>query len=166
VSKERRELKRLKQEVKNHFAAQSLVQHTAEEIQNIMHSRIGAVVSKCLSTVFDDPYNFRILIEKKRGKTEARLVFERDGLEVDPLDAAGGGVVDIAAFALRLACILCSLPQLRRVMILDEPFKHLHRQLRPLAGQLLQTLGKETGTQFIVVTHSEEVEVGKIVRVK
>jgi ABC-type thiamine transport system ATPase subunit len=126
-----------------------------------VHTEIASVVSKCLSTIYgDDAYNFRIVFEKKRGKTEGRMVFERDGLELsDPEDQIGGGVIDIAAFALRLACILRSRPQLRRLVLLDEPFKHLHPDLRPIALQLLVELSKETKTQFIVVTHmTEEVE--------
>lgn len=163
VLKEKKEIEKLSKEVSYAEQASQLVQQISQQVQQRVHGRISAVVSKCLSTVFDDPYEFQIRIDRKRGKTEARLVFVRDNLEIDPLESAGGGVVDVAAFALRLACVLCSLPPLRRVLILDEPFKHLHKESRLKVAQLLETLSIETGTQFILVTHFEEVEIGKVI---
>lgn len=152
--KEKREVKKLKKEVANLLDAQAVIQNAAAEIQNTVHTEIAGAVSKCLSTVYDEPYAFHIPFEKRRGKTEARLVFSRDGLEiVDPFDEVGGGVIDIAAFALRLACILRSYPQLRRTILLDEPFKHLDSVAKPIALKLIRELGKQTNTQFIIVTH-------------
>jgi hypothetical protein len=153
-SEERKAVKRIKSELNDLIDAQAAIQEIAVEIQNKVHEEICTVVSKCLSTVFEDPYNFRIDFVKKRGKTEAVLVFERDGVVLeDPRDSAGGGVIDIAAFALRVACILRSIPPLRRLVILDEPFKHIHLSLRPIALRLLKSLSEETGIQFVVVTH-------------
>jgi len=120
-------------------------------------------VSSCLSAVFDDPYRFQISFVKKRGKTEAVLSFVRGELEVDPLDSAGGGVVDVAAFALRVACVLASTPQLRKLIVLDEPFKFLHRDLRPRIGTMIMKLAVEFNIQFIIVTHFPEIEIGKVI---
>jgi len=77
--------------------AQEIVQTVAQSIQQQIHTRIADVVSRCLSAVFDEPYEFRIIFEQKRGKTEARLIFVRDEQEIDPMTAAGGGVIDVAA---------------------------------------------------------------------
>ena len=163
-AKEKREVKRLKQEVTDLEQVQKLVQETAAEIQNRVYNQIATVVTKSLETVFgEDAYEFRIEFDKKRGKTEAVLSFYRNGLSVDPMDAAGGGVVDVATFALRLSSILSATPRLRRLVVLDEPFKHLHADLQPLAGQLLLELAKTTKTQFVIVTHSEHLEVGKVI---
>lgn len=164
--RERKEIKRLNKEIDAIVAAQSLVQRIAAKIQQRVHKQISSVVSKCLSTVFDDPYNFLIRFVRRRGKTEAELIFERDGLEVDPLDAAGGGVVDVAAFGLRVACVLCSQPPLRKLIVLDEPFRHLHPTLRPLAAELMMELAKELDIQFIQVTLFDELLIGKVVRIK
>lgn len=133
-----------------------------------MHTQIASVVTKCLDTVFadhpDGPFEFQIEWKKKRGKTEAELEFVHDGYVVDPNDAESGGVVDIAVFALRLAYILRSMPQLRRFIVLDEPFKHLDTDLHPIADQLLMELAKETKTQFVIITHSKTIRGGKVIR--
>lgn len=169
---EKRELKKLKRKMANLIAVQSHVQHIAKDCQQRVHERIAAVVSKCLSAVFDDPYEFRIQFVQKRGKTDAVLVFYRDGLEIDPLEAAGGGPVDIAVVALRLACVLCARPKLRRLMVLDEPFKHLASDLHPLAAKMLMELSKETKTQIILVTHSLQLSQtikdlnGKVIQIR
>ena len=147
--------------------AQEMAQQVAQAIQQKAHDQIADVVSRCLSTVFDEPYEFKILFERKRGRTEARLVFERDGLEIDPLTAAGGGVVDVASFALRLSCMALSRPAVRSVLSLDEPFKNVSKANGYLdrIPQLLEGLCEDTGIQIIMVTHIEELKVGNVVEV-
>ncbi len=139
--------------------AQVIVQNLAQVIQSEAHARISSIVTKCLETIFpDDPYEFRIKFEQKRGKTEATLLLERDGLVLDdPLWQAGVGVVDIAAFALRLACLVLSQPAPRRLMVLDEPFLRPSKEHRSRIKSLIHTLAKELGVQFIIITHDEEL---------
>lgn len=139
---------------------QELAQIVAQSIQQQAHSMIAKVVSKCLETIFDEPYEFQIVFERKRGKTEARLVFERDGMEIDPMTASGGGVLDVASFALRLAAITLTKPHCRKVIIMDEPFRFVSENYRPKIKELLQDLSKEYGFQFIMVTHIKELVCG------
>jgi len=94
------------------------------------------------------------------------LIFERNGLEMAPLTAAGGGTVDVAAFALRLAALMLQRPPQRRCLVLDEPFKYLSKAYRPVVRDLLLDLAEELGMQFIVVTHDAEMACGKIVRIE
>lgn len=143
--------------------AQRVAQIVAQAVQEQAHARIASVVSKCLEAVFDEPYEFKILFEQKRGRTEARLVFVRDDLEVDPLTASGGGVVDVAAFALRLACLLLSKPALRKVVILDEPFRFVSAEYRQRVRTMVESLAKDMEVQFIMVTHMNELKMGTTV---
>jgi DNA repair exonuclease SbcCD ATPase subunit len=149
----------------NHTAAmeaQKIVQALAESIQQEAHGRIAGVVSRCLAAVFEDPYEFRIVFEQTRGRTEARLVFVRDGVEVNPIDSSGGGVVDVAAFALRLSCLMLSRPARRRVVVMDEPFRFVSKAYRPAVAVLLEQLAKELAVQFIIVTHFPELAIGRV----
>src|ERR1700744_57735 len=57
--------------------AQNLAQAVAQKVQERAHKQIADVVSHSLEAVFDQPYEFKIIFDLKRGKTEARLVFER-----------------------------------------------------------------------------------------
>ena len=143
--------------------AQKIFQSLAQETQERVHTQICGVVSRCLQDVFEDPYEFRIFFEQKRGKTEARLVFLRDGYEVNPLRGAGGGTVDLATFALRLVVLVMSQPARRKFLVLDEPFKWLSAEYVPLARELLTKLSNEMGVQFLIVTHNKELHIGKVV---
>ena len=146
--------------------AQTLVQQVSQTVQQQAHNRMASIVSRCLEAIFDDPYQFKIHFERKRGKTEARLVFIRDE-DIDPMTGAGGGVVDVGAFALRLACVLFTRPPCRRVMILDEPFKHLKppEVYGPRIVRLLKVLAKDFKMQFIMVQNLPEFQAGKIVEI-
>lgn len=145
--------------------AQQIVQAVAETIQEQAHERIAGVVSRCLSAVFDEPYEFVIEFERLRGRTEARLRFVRDGLTVNPLDSSGGGVVDVAAFALRVSCLMLKRPAARRALVLDEPFRFVSANYQPRVAQMLEDLSAELGIQFIMVTHIEALRVGTVVEI-
>jgi len=143
--------------------ALDIAQKVAQVIQQQAHNQISKVVTTCLRTVFEDDYEFRIHFEKKRNRTEARLVFVRDGREMDPLSSSGGGVVDVAAFALRLSCLVLSKPKCRRLLVLDEPFKFVSEEYRPNIKTMITSLSEEFGVQIVMVTHIEEIKTGKVI---
>jgi DNA repair exonuclease SbcCD ATPase subunit len=162
---EKENLEKAKGRLSSAETARELVQEVAQKLQQAVHNQIAGIVSLGLKTVFSEPYNFKINFEKKRGRTEARLIFERDGLELDPISAAGGGVIDVAAFTLRVACLSLSKPALRPILILDEPFKNVSKTKGYLdqIPLLLEKLAEEMGLQIIMVTHIEELKVGKVI---
>ena len=145
--------------------AQRVAQEVAAQVQRIAHDKIAKIVSKCLAVVFEDPYEFTIDFEQKRGKTEAVLSFWRKGHRVDPTGAAGGGVKDVAAFALRLACLMFETPPKNRLLIMDEPFKALSHGYPAKAAMMLEALSHEMGVQFVLVTHIDELKTGNIIEV-
>lgn len=146
--------------------AQQYVQAVAETIQEEAHDRIAGVVTRCLAAVFEEPYQFKIKFERIRGRTEARLLFVRDGMEINPIDASGGGVIDVAAFALRVSCLMLARPAVRRVCVLDEPFKFVSADRRPAVRAVLEGLCRDLGIQFIMVTHMPELQCGKIIELE
>lgn len=167
LDKEETELQRIKDHINEVEQAQKIIQIVAEAIQQKAHQQIAEVVSSCLAAVFEeDAYEFKIEFVQRRGKTEANLLLERDGLVVDPLRAAGGGVVDVVSFALRLACLLLSCPRKRALLVLDEPFKMLDASRVPLVGELLLRLSKEQKIQIIMVTHNSKLRIGKVIDLK
>ena len=137
--------------------AQAIIQKVAKETQEQLEYHISDIVSLALDTIFDDPYKFRVEFVLRRNKTECDLLFERDGVTIDPLSASGGGVVDTASFALRIALWTLQAPKSRATIILDEPFKFLSKDLLPRACDLLQELRDRLSLQFIIVTHLDEL---------
>ena len=137
--------------------AQAIIQKVAQETQQQLEYHISDIVSLALDTIFEDPYQFTVEFVVRRNKTECELVFKRDGERISPLSASGGGVVDVASFALRIALWTLQNPKSRNTLILDEPFKFLSKDLLPRACDLLQELRDRLSLQFIIVTHLDEL---------
>ena len=93
--------------------------------------------------------------EIKRSQTEAQCWFVRNGERIRPMDAAGGGAVDIASFALRVT--LWSLGKTAPVIVLDEPVKFVSRDLQSRAGLMMRELSERLGLQFIIVSHDPDI---------
>lgn len=163
VKEEKDELLNAQQAHEHAIAAQAILTELARKVQAQAHKRISQVVSTCLDAIFDDPYEFRISFELKRGRTEAKLRFHREGNEVSPMDASGGGAVDVAAFALRAACVVLHRPRLQKVLVLDEPFKFVSRDYRPAVRAMLEQVSRDLGMQIIIVTHDEALETGTVI---
>lgn len=146
--------------------AQKILQAAAQAVQQQAHAHVARIVTRCLKAVFGPgAYEFRINFLRKRGKTEANLVFVRDGKEIDPATAAGGGAVDIAALALRIACLMLATPRKRKVIFFDEPCRMLSVQYAERAKELLETISRELSIQLVVVTHQKALACGKIIEI-
>jgi DNA repair exonuclease SbcCD ATPase subunit len=140
--------------------AQQVLQLVAQKTQEGVVLHISDIVTAALDAVFEDTaYGFQIEFMQKRGKTEAELYFERGGERIDPMTASGGGPVDVAAFALRVALwsLLRRSSGIADTIVLDEPFRFLSRDLQSKAGQMLKMLSEKLGVQFIFVTHVQDL---------
>jgi ABC-type sugar transport system ATPase subunit len=145
--------------------AQTIVQAVAQSVQQQAHDRIASVVSHCLSAVFAEPLKFVVRFDRKRGKTEAVLTFLKGKEEVSPAFGSAGGELDVASFALRLACMSLTQPALRKVLILDEPARAIHGEgNRERFRELIETLPRELGVQVIFVTGLDWLQCGKVVK--
>lgn len=166
VEEEEQALSEAREKEASLLEARKIVQEVSSHVQEQAHKRIAALVTRCLATVFGEgAYEFKIFFEQKRGKTEARLCFVRDGEEVHPTQAAGGGVVDVASFALRLSCLLLEKPAKRKLLVLDEPFRFVSREYIGRVRSLLETLSEELDLQIVMVTHNRRLRVGKVVEI-
>jgi len=146
--------------------AQEIIQLVAQAVQQQAHEKISSVVTRCLKAVFgDEAYEFKIEFERKRGRTEAKLLFTRQGLAVDPLTASGGGVVDVAAFALRVACLMLHRPRLSKFICLDEPFRFVSLDYQPQVRSMLEQLARDLKLQIVFVSHNENLATGQIIEV-
>lgn len=143
--------------------AQEILQHLAQAVQAKAHEKIAEVVSSCLASVFDSPYLFTIRFERKRGRTEAYLRFQRGAVETDPMRASGGGTVDVAAFALRVASLVLHRPRLAQVIVLDEPMKFVSEKYQVAVRSMLEQLAEDMNIQIIFVTHNENYSTGKVI---
>lgn len=134
--------------------AQAFLQKVAQDTQSQLKFQIEDIVNLALETCFPNEYEFQLQFNIARGKTDAELVFlsQKTGRPIDPMNASGGGVVDLTAFALRIASY--ALEQgVDNVIILDEPFRFISRDLQARAGEILRSLSTKLGLQILMVTH-------------
>lgn len=146
-----------KRDLRNTEEAQVILQTVAKQTQQQLEYHISEIVTMALDSVFDDPYEFKINFVEKNNRTVAELFFLKKGKEIDPLTASGGGVVDIASFALRIALWSLKTPRSRNTIIMDEPFKFLSSELQPKAGEMLKLLSEKLKLQFIIITHNQSL---------
>lgn len=137
--------------------AQAILQKVGLDTQSKLEDHIANLVSMALAAVFDDPYQFSVKFVQRRGKTECDLKFVRNGQEVEPLEASGVGAVDIATLALRVALWALQKERTRNTLVLDEPMKHLSKDLHPRASVMIKEISDMMGLQVIMVTHSEDL---------
>jgi DNA repair exonuclease SbcCD ATPase subunit len=141
--------------------AQAEHQQLAEFVQNSVNTYISDTVTDCLQLVYGESVEFKVVFEKKRGKTEGRFVFSKDGRLTDPINADSGGMAQIAAFILR--CICVHMTSSRKVIFLDEAFGGVDKKATPQIRELLDSLSTEFGMQVIMVTHNDELHAGSVI---
>lgn len=150
-------IKEKQRDLRRHEQARELIKEASLRTQRQLQYHISDITSLALGAVFPDPYELEAEFVERRNKTECDLFFTRDGERSDPISAAGGGAVDVASFALRVASWSMRRPRSRNVLVLDEPFKHLSTELLPKASEMIKELAEKLELQIIMVTHSEEL---------
>ena len=134
--------------------AQQILQVVAQKTQQELEYHISELVSLALLTVFPDPYKLNLDFVLKNDKSAAILSFsKKDGEKINPMDASGGGAVDVAALALRVSLWSLRNPRTRPVIIMDEPARFVSRNLQEKLSNMIKEISERLGIQFIIVTH-------------
>lgn len=138
--------------------ARIIIQTVAQNTQQELQYQLSELPKLALSGVFDNPYEFEVAFELRRGKTEADFWFVRSGARLNPKESTGLGSVDIAGAALRPSLWSLRSPRNRASIWLDEPFKHLKgeetntRALAMLKGICQPNIEKNwPGLQIIMI---------------
>jgi ABC-type transporter Mla maintaining outer membrane lipid asymmetry ATPase subunit MlaF len=141
----------------HHEQAREIIKEVALQTQQQLQVHISDLSSLALDAVYDEPYELAVEFVQRRNKTECDLYFMRDEERYDPIDDTGGGVVNVASFALRLASWNMQKPKSNNVLVLDEPFGNVSPDLLPRVSQMLQTISKQLNVQIIMISHSEDI---------
>ena len=146
-----------KRELRYTEQAQRILREVAKLTQDQLQYRITELVTLAMSAVFNEPYELKLEVVLRRGKTEIDLYFEHDGKRIDIEHSSSGGVVDVAAFALQISLWSLQKSKTRAILILDEPLKWLKGQDYPEKGAaVIQEIAHKLGIQVITVSHSTE----------
>jgi len=133
----------------------SIVFEIGEELHGIILAVFSEIGTTCVQAVFGENYKYEMRGKISRGLLAIEHVV-LDGMhELNPLQATGGGLVDVLAFALRLASLILSGKE--RILILDEPFRFLSRDKLHIIKEAVSVLSEQYGIQVIMVTHLQEL---------
>jgi len=146
-------LKEMKRELIRLEQAREIIREVGQKTQSQLSYHISDITTLAMEAVFADPYQLQVDFVQRRNKTECDLSFVRNENVVNPLSAAGGGAVDFAAFALRIASWSMSRPRTRNTIILDEPLRFLSAENQERASAMIKELSKRLNLQFIIITH-------------
>lgn len=153
IEEKREYLKLTSRSLRRHELAREVIREVGMKTQQQLQFHISDITSLALENVFDDPYSLQVEFVQRRNKTECDLFFVRQGERMDPLSASGGGAVDVAAFALRIASWSMAHPRTRSTIILDEPLRFLSVDNQEKASRMIKEISQRLGVQFIIVTH-------------
>ena len=153
IQKLEKEVKLAGRDLRQHEKAREIIKVVGLQTQQHLQFHISDITSMALEAVFNDPYKLVTEFVERRNKTECDLFFERDGNKVDPLTASGGGTVDVAAFALRIASWSMEFPHSNNAIILDEPMRFVSVDKQEQASLMIKEISKKLGIQFIIITH-------------
>ena len=148
---------KLQEQKKDLEQAQWIIQTVASETQSMLKFHIENLVSLALNSVFDEAYDFEIDMQLRRNQTECDIWFVRDGERINPLTASGGGAVDVASFALRIALWSLQPKRTRPIFILDEPMRNVSAVYQDKCSAMMKAVADKLGLQIISVTHSESL---------
>lgn len=146
----------LREDLENHFKARFIINEVSEQTQKQFTDKIEILATMAIKAVFDRDFTCKLILEKKHNKSECRIVIMEDGEEMDPTDECGGGMIDVMSFILRIILHTYENPQSRKVIILDEPFKHMGN-LSIKGAQMIKYLSEEMGIQFIIISHDANI---------
>lgn len=137
-----------------HEKALEIVKHVGLKTQKQLEYHLAEQVSLAMDAVFDDPYRLKVDFLEKRGKTEVELLFTRRGMEFPPIGSAGGGAIDVASVALRVAYwSMRRDKKARPLLLLDEPFSQLKGEdANRRALSIIQELSHKLKLQIIMVS--------------
>jgi len=146
-----------KKSLKKHEQAREIIREVGMKTQQQLQFHISSITSLALEAIFESPYELKVEFVQRRNKTECDLLFVRDNVEFEPISASGGGAVDVASFALRIASWSMQNPKSRNIIILDEPMRFLSSDRQEKASKMIKELSDKLGIQFLIVTHEKEL---------
>ena len=132
------------------------VEGVAETERKAVKERVEKLVTECLHEVYGDTYSVEFDYGVKGNRTAVEISVVRrcdDGVLVKrEIDGIGGGVADTVSLPLKLIVLLND-GEFDRVLIADEPGKHLDTTRVLKFAKLLHDISHRLGIQIIMSSH-------------
>lgn len=158
---QRRENKRgvifAKKKLEDIIKARWLITEAQERTQFKFKKRVEPLVTMAIRSIYPNPYKFELVFGKRAGKLTCTPTIVENGVEKDPMEDMGGGLVDIVSFALRVVLWSFERPKTNPIIFFDEPLKNMGELIR-LGAEVMRKVANKLGFQLIINTHEEEVK--------
>ena len=135
-----------------------IIENLALEKRNGLKSGIENVVTEALRVLYGSGYKFEMEYSQKNNRSCLNLYVVqkiKDGAVKRQMDGFGGGVSDCISIPLRMMVLKGS--ETGDILILDEAFVHVDRDMPELVGQFLKKISETLGMQIIFSTHHERI---------
>ena len=134
----------------------NFIEGVASQERIAVKERVEKLITECLHEVYDDSYSVEFDYGVKGNKTSVEISMVRkcaDGMVVKrQIDGFGGGVADTIALPLKLI-VLMNDDQFDKVLVTDEPGKHLDTSRVEKFAKFIQTVSHKLGVQIIMSSH-------------
>jgi hypothetical protein len=134
----------------------NFIEGVASQERIAVKEKVEKLITDCLHEVYDDSYSVEFDYGVKGNKTSVEISMVRkcaDGMVVKrQIDGFGGGVADTIALPLKLIVLLND-DECDKVLVTDEPGKHLDTTRVAKFAKFVQTISHKLGVQIIMSSH-------------
>lgn len=134
----------------------NFIEGVASQERIAVKEKVEKLITDCLHEVYDDSYSVEFDYGVKGNKTSVEISMVRkcaDGMVVKrQIDGFGGGVADTIALPLKLIVLLND-GECDKVLVTDEPGKHLDTTRVEKFAKFVQTISHKLGVQIIMSSH-------------
>ena len=139
--------------IQENLEQRDIARKAAGLVQDNLAAKLSGIVTKAISTVFEEPIEFVVQFVERRDVSECDLSLKIGEDYYDILNEQGGGVADVCSMCLQMAFIMMS--QVNRVLVIDEPARHMDVVAQERFIAVLKQLCQELKFTIIMVTHSQ-----------
>lgn len=139
--------------IKDNLEQRDIARKAAGLVQDNLAAKLSGIVTKALSTVFEEPIEFVVQFVERRGVSECDLNLKIGEDYYDILNEQGGGIADVCSMCLQMAFIMMS--PVQRTLIIDEPARHMDATAQERFVAVLGELCRELQFTIIMITHSQ-----------
>jgi len=135
--------------------AVSFIETVAAQERTSIKSKIEKIITEALAAVYGDEYSIEFQYTLKRNRTSVDILLTKQtplGQLQRDMDGYGGGVADTICLPLKLLVMVAS-QSCDKVLIADEPGKHLDVNRVEKFFEFLKELSDKLGVQLIVNSH-------------
>ena len=120
-----------------------------------------SLVTQALQAIFGEEYSFELESRFFRNQPEMEMFVLENGVRYSPKDEKGGAIIDVISFSARIVSWAIQEPKSQNILLLDEPFRCLHKDVLPFLARLMQDICDQLNLQIICITHEKELANGR-----